>query len=404
MPIKANTLSFIKNIIFDTMLLDFNYLRPPYGDITVFDRQFRAGLKDSEGLYRQCKEYLAALEHHNFYFCQDDYSMRYVFFYPYQDKKDLVVIGPYLIEAINSDFLSTISEQNHLKLNDVEKLKGFLYGLPVLDTNIHLVAAITDILTYINPEAEPFSIEYQDFLTKENTFEGLLPKEDFDSFVNTVQKRYQIEEDLMKYIAEGNYELAVLEGKKFISQPIEPRIRSSIRDQKALLFSANTLFRKAVEANHIHPVFLHEISSKYANIIENTPTPNGLNHLYEKMIRDYCLLVRNKSMKQFSAAIREILNYIEFNLDAPLTLAELAEAFHISIPYMSNLFKKELGTTIISYINNQRIKEAIRLLNSTKMSIQEIASQVGIVDSNYFTKVFKKVIGCTPKEYKKRIS
>jgi YesN/AraC family two-component response regulator len=58
---------------------------------------------------------------------------------------------------------------------------------------------------------------------------------------------------------------------------------------------------------------------------------------------------------------------------------------------------------IHKYINSLRIQAAIKLLNTSFISIQDIAAHVGIDDCNYFTKVFKKEVGLTPSEYRKNL-
>jgi AraC-like DNA-binding protein len=82
----------------------------------------------------------------------------------------------------------------------------------------------------------------------------------------------------------------------------------------------------------------------------------------------------------------------------------LASYLAITPSYLSVQFKKETSQTITDYIQNVRLEHAILLLNSTSDSIQEIASLCGFPDSNYFTRVFKKKKGLTPKEYRKHIT
>ena len=65
--------------------------------------------------------------------------------------------------------------------------------------------------------------------------------------------------------------------------------------------------------------------------------------------------------------------------------------------------KKETGSTLTEYVNRKRVEHAIFLLNSTNLQIQEIAAACGIPDVNYFTKIFKKQVGNTPKEYREKI-
>ena len=113
--------------------------------------------------------------------------------------------------------------------------------------------------------------------------------------------------------------------------------------------------------------------------------------------------VQNQSLKNYSPLVRRTLNYINFNLSKSLSLKILAEEFNVIPNYLSTIFKKEVNVSLTDYINSQRINLAIKLLNTSDMQIQDIAWYVGINDVNYFTKLFKKKIGYTPTQYKKKI-
>ena len=115
------------------------------------------------------------------------------------------------------------------------------------------------------------------------------------------------------------------------------------------------------------------------------------------------LLVKNHSMKGYSLLIRKALTHIDSDLTADLSLKSLAELLGVNSSYLSTLFKKETGSTLTEYVNRKRVEHAIFLLNSTNLQIQEIAAACGIPDVNYFTKIFKKQVGNTPKEYREKI-
>ena len=108
-------------------------------------------------------------------------------------------------------------------------------------------------------------------------------------------------------------------------------------------------------------------------------------------------------MKGYSLLIRKVLTQIDSDLTADLSLRTQAEQLNINSSYLSTLFKKETGTTLTEYVNRKRIEHAIFLLNTTNMKIQAIAQACGIPDVNYFTKIFKKQIGITPKDYRDNI-
>lgn len=76
---------------------------------------------------------------------------------------------------------------------------------------------------------------------------------------------------------------------------------------------------------------------------------------------------------------------------------------HLSPNYLSRLFKNSAGQTISSYIQNARVDQAKRLLCTTSLKTYEVGERVGINDPVYFSRIFKKVTGISPKEYKKSI-
>ena len=97
----------------------------------------------------------------------------------------------------------------------------------------------------------------------------------------------------------------------------------------------------------------------------------------------------------------DILLYISQHYQSKLTTAELAEHFHLTEHYFCCLFKKETGQSPIDYINKYRIEKAGILLKNTDKNITDIAQQVGFDDSNYFSRIFKKYNGVSPRYYRK---
>ena len=99
----------------------------------------------------------------------------------------------------------------------------------------------------------------------------------------------------------------------------------------------------------------------------------------------------------------KIRNYIDINYcDPNLCLQSLSDAFNITTSYICIIFKKQYQKTINQYINEKRIEKSIEYLDHTDKKIKEISSLIGFPDANYFIKVFKKITGITPKEYRRK--
>lgn len=118
------------------------------------------------------------------------------------------------------------------------------------------------------------------------------------------------------------------------------------------------------------------------------------------MIHMYCFLVKNHSIKGYSPLVQKVIISIDTDLTADLSLNALASRMNVNASYLSTLFKRETGSTLTDYVNEKRIQHGILLLHSTNLQIQTIASYCGIPDVNYFTKLFKKRVGKTPKAYR----
>ncbi|HWR22706.1 MAG TPA: response regulator [Feifaniaceae bacterium] len=102
-----------------------------------------------------------------------------------------------------------------------------------------------------------------------------------------------------------------------------------------------------------------------------------------------------------SAPIRAAKQYIQQNMQKAITLDDIADAVNLSKNYLCLLFKKEMDTTIVSYITDVRMETAKSLLKDTMLNISEIADRVGYQDPKYFSKQFTRTVGIKPKEFRR---
>jgi AraC family transcriptional regulator len=95
-----------------------------------------------------------------------------------------------------------------------------------------------------------------------------------------------------------------------------------------------------------------------------------------------------------------VKDYIEANLDAALTIAELSEVVNLSTHHFSELFRKTIGLTPHQYVLKMRIERAMVLLQNTHQPIVTIAQQVGFQTQSHFTRIFRQHTQVTPKQYR----
>lgn len=135
--------------------------------------------------------------------------------------------------------------------------------------------------------------------------------------------------------------------------------------------------------------------------------------IYSNQLLDYALSllimevsqefldIYHKKKYNIPPHIARVIEWIKTNCYNPITVSEIAEEFGYNQDYLSSLFKKTTGKTLINYINQSRIDISKSLIANYDIQIKEVAYSCGFTDEKYFMKVFKKFEGITPTQYKK---
>lgn len=98
--------------------------------------------------------------------------------------------------------------------------------------------------------------------------------------------------------------------------------------------------------------------------------------------------------------VRKALQYIALNYETDLTLTKVAEYLGVSPNYFSTLFHKTVGESFREHLCRVRIEESKRLLLSTDIPLNQISLAIGFSDQSYYCKVFKRITGLSPGEYR----
>ena len=332
-----------------------------------------------------------------------------VFELPGQEETTYAYIGPYTKRQINKQDILSLARKFHVAPGNLTQLEQFYMDLPLLTDDSMIFTILYTLGEYIWGDANHFTFQ-EDFHIPFYSGESVIPAPDIQSpedaqlSIQILEKRYEIEQNLIKAVTNGQVHKAELYFSNLTLRQFEQRNANPLRDLKNYGIILNTLLRKAVENAAVHPIHIDAISSQYAKKIEVATSEATCISLYKEMIRKYCLLVKNHSLKGYSLLVRKVITKIDYDLTADLSLKVQAEYLNVNPSYLSTLFKKETGMTLTEYINRKRIENALLLLNSTDMQIQMIAQYCGITDVNYFTKTFKKIVGKTPKEYREMIN
>lgn len=316
-----------------------------------------------------------------------------------------LVAGPVLKEPCTLADIQKIMFKNKLPDMLYKDLSAFYAKLPVPPNTKTLEATLLVIAENLFSEKydlqEPLGLSSITF-DSSSAFRRL--NQEPSLAISSIEERYELENQFLDMISTGNYNAAARLYAKLNNYRITPRNPNSILNRKNLLIILNTLCRKAVERGNVHPVYIDELSTRLAIQINEAETDTELDQIEGEMIHKYCLLVRNHSMKNYSQLTQRCITYIDFHYAEPLSLSFFADMCHVTKSYLSTLFKKETDTNITDYIHSVRIRHALVLLNSTALPIHAIATSCGYSDINYFIKIFKRLNGNSPKQYRSQMT
>jgi two-component system response regulator YesN len=112
------------------------------------------------------------------------------------------------------------------------------------------------------------------------------------------------------------------------------------------------------------------------------------------------LHVKQQENSQNRMLVKNILKYLETQCQTAVNLELLSEQFHYSPNYLNFIFKKETGMTVYDYLTRCRMEKAKQLLADGEKKVYEVAEAVGYTHTAYFSNLFKKHTGQSPKEFR----
>ncbi|SCK01406.1 Methylphosphotriester-DNA--protein-cysteine S-methyltransferase [uncultured Clostridium sp.] len=157
------------------------------------------------------------------------------------------------------------------------------------------------------------------------------------------------------------------------------------KKKSEILYNLNTLIRELEEKNLNYELACKSILTLFLiQVMRNTSSDIFITENFEK-INIECMKIKN---------------YIDSHYSENITLDFLSNLTYVNKFHLVHLFTKEMGISPINYLINRRIDESKNLLSTTNYSIRDISSIVGFSNSSYFSQMFKKITGISPKDFR----
>ena len=218
----------------------------------------------------------------------------------------------------------------------------------------------------------------------------------------TVLRLESLEEIFEHLIQSGN----VLAMKEWLSQNSINSVyteytRDPLRDAKNNFIILITLAARAAAHGGLDRMITMEKEMNYLLLLEKLSTAEEILSLQKRMALEYTESVRQLNAVPLRSKItKNAIQYIQRHISKKINISDIASDLSLSRGYLSSTFRAETGQTLSGYIQKAKINEAKRLLKDSSMSLASISHDLGFSSQAYFSRVFKKITGQTPKEFR----
>lgn len=330
------------------------------------------------------------------FFIKDQLQINFIIF---KINSDCIIIGPFCSHIFSRSDCIQLLKRLNLSINLHTSLLSYRDKFPILSVNeaLNIVKSFINVISYKAYEYKNLDLSV---IKDENIkLEENILKKDYSQFI---RDHYSIEKSFMQSIEVGDTENAILylrhQQREFQSFK---RLGTTLENERIAAAIVRTMVRIAAMNAGLPALSIDLLSRDNTIASRNAKNIDEIYTAKEKMVADFCKEISNHKNQKYNNLISSIIYYMEHEFDENITVSQLAKEFHITPNYLTNLFHKETGQSPTEYLRKIRTKHACELLVTTNMSIQEISEKVGIVDSNYFIKLFKKDFNLTPSEYRK---
>ncbi|AZS16302.1 AraC family transcriptional regulator [Paenibacillus lutimineralis] len=313
----------------------------------------------------------------------------------------ILFLGPCVFDKITKNVIYDYMIKNKVPRQLEEKLRSYLLSLPLYNKwtlsrfgqmFYYLLmrerVGLTDI-QYLTPFSSDTESELQQQVANQK-IEGFLHHENkYENIIRQLIKEGRLDalEKLMASVPE-------LQGSGTVAR------NNPVRNEKNLAIVCVTLASRAAMDGGLNSEIAYTLSDMFIQQIESDTNFNTFVETIKKVFKEYAKQVMLAKEQRYSKVVIKVEQFIYNNLYQKLSVQEIANNVGLSADYLSKQFKKDTGITIVDYILQEKIKEAKNLINYTNLSISEISNYLQFYDQSHFIRVFKRICGITPKQYK----
>ena len=323
--------------------------------------------------------------------------------FPLQSQGELlgcIIVGPFVMDMPDSTLVSGVAESYHitptLSLELYDELRG-LQVIPPARVN-QLSRLIDHLLRPLLPTERALLLQSQQKLYQQSRINETIQMYKEQGISPTQSYLYQKETELMTKVRTGN----VKQAKALLNDLLGYVLFSEggkVASVRTRAIELATLLSRVAMDGGARADNIYQLNSQFLMMMNQDHTIDSLCLLLQDVVESFMSAMFNSANKG-NAYIREALSTMAERYAQPLTLLMVAEQVGLSPNYFSTLFQQVVGVSFREQLCRIRVEESKRLLTGTDYPLSAIALAMGFTDQSYFCKVFKRITGITPSQYR----
>ena len=352
------------------------------------------------GAYEKMLEYAVGTDHHAPRILGSSIGIQWAVTLEKERKNNVIfVLGPVLNMPANEKTIRSVLISRQLSLKDTDWIDPLCTLIPMLPVMSYAVFGRYVMLVHNVLTGDQLGMEA---LNREAKIQE--KEQPYDINQRNRIGVYQSEQALLDVVRRGdiNYH-QVLNRSSSLSPGVPVHGRDPLRQMKTSIVVFTTLVTRAAMEGGLSPELAYPLGDSYIQTAEDCRDSGELNSLAHAMYHDFIYRVHQlRANPHCSHAIQKCCDYIELSLDRKIHAKDLAALVGYTEYYLTEKFKNETGLSVSDYVRNAKINRAKMLLQSTDLSVSEIAERVAFNSATYLIRVFKELEGCTPAAYRER--
>lgn len=312
-------------------------------------------------------------------------------------RPEFLTVGPFRDNELSASYFAQIVKEAQIAPTEIRQIRYMYEKMPLARPDA-VINVMKDVLEIYYPAFADVMPELKQFADQKRGIS--VNTQLLDDYSVEYSERYrQILLELTAHIIDGDYQKIRRSMQQFLQETLVFQ-RKNLREYKMILQQLNDYCHLALLQSSIHPLHILKQAGSIRVKIEEETSLSKLEQIPNEICHKYHLLVKNYAHPEYSRLVKDVMNYIRLHLEDELSLNHLAEHFGKNASALSHSFAKETGTALTTYIQQTRIQAALKLFHTTGMSVAEVATAVGYQDFSYFSKLFSRHVGCSPRAYR----